>query len=123
MQAKRQLQLYFNWLLPCMVVCVLQCTVILVCKNMQFHVAAITFSQSDHVTVLQGPLGQGCKAQVKTKQKQYDVAAQKHARQFGKALGLTASDLLWGLGTVGIAVLSLICHHGDLLSLHAYLAG
>lgn len=47
-----------------------------------------------------GNLGQGCKAQVKTKQKQYEVAAQRHARQFGKALGLSAADLLWGLGTV-----------------------
>jgi len=53
-----------------------------------------------YVLLLAGSLGQGCKAHIKTLHKQYDTAAQKHARQFGKALGLTASDLLWGLGTV-----------------------
>ncbi|DBB08338.1 hypothetical protein WJX82_005192 [Trebouxia sp. C0006] len=47
-----------------------------------------------------GSLGQGCKAHIKTRHKQYDMAAQKYARQFGKALGLTASDMLWGFGTV-----------------------
>jgi len=52
------------------------------------------------VLLLAGSLGQGCKAHIKTRHKEYDMAAQKHARQFGKALGLTASNLLWGLGTV-----------------------
>lgn len=64
--------------------------------------------------LLQGNLGQGCKAQVKTKQKQYEVAAQRHARQFGKALGLSAADLLWGLGTVSSMVCSHVLFHGTL---------
>ena len=48
-----------------------------------------------------GTLGHGCKAQAKARRKLYETGAQKHARQFGKALGLSASDLLWGLGLVG----------------------
>ena len=51
--------------------------------------------------LMAGTLGHGCKAQAKARRKLYETSAQKHARQFGKALGLSASDLLWGLGMVG----------------------
>lgn len=47
-----------------------------------------------------GPLSSGCKAKAKAKQKLCEKTAQKHAKQFGRTLGVSAADLLWGLGTV-----------------------
>lgn len=57
---------------------------------------------NDWLHLLQGSVGSGCKADLKAKQKRYSQLAAKYAAQFGKSLGLSTQDLLWGLAMVGI---------------------